>query len=291
MGPEQEVRCAVGLPNVGPTGDPRLLVALATGAEAAGWDGFFVWDHVLYRDPAWPVADPVVAVSAAAAATGRIRLGVLVTALARRRPHKVAREVATLDVLSGGRVVFGAGLGSMPEEYAAFGEDPDPKVRAGKLDEGLEVLAGLWSGEPFSFAGRHHRVDGVAMRPPPLQRPRVPVWVGGRWPARAPFRRAARWDGVVPTHAAYGKGETMPPAELAAVVAYVTRHRAEGATPFDVVLEGRTDGHDPAADAAVVRPYAAVGLTWWVEALGWWRGDVDALRRRVAQGPPSVEGP
>jgi probable F420-dependent oxidoreductase len=280
------VRFAVGLPNVGSSGDPGLLVELAGEAEAAGWDGFFVWDHLLYHDREEPVADPTVVVAAVASATSSIRLGVLVTALPRRRPQKVAREMASLDVLSRGRVVFGAGLGSMDEEYAAFGEDPDLRSRAGRLDEALDVVTGLWSGEPFSYPGRYHQVDDVVMRPKPVQQPRVPVWIAGRWPARAPFRRAARWDGVMPTHHRYGKGETMPPDELSAALAYVARHRRGGLADFDVALEGRTDGTDPARDMERVRAYEAVGLTWWVEALGWWRGSVEALRARVLEGPP-----
>ena len=92
----------------------------------------------------------------------------------------------------------------------------------------------------------------------------------------------------MPTHAAYGKGETMPPEELASVVDYVALHRSSDDDPFDVVLEGRTEGRDPAADAAVVRSYAEAGLTWWVEALGWWRGSLDEQCRRIAQGPPRV---
>src|SRR5437763_9280293 len=135
------VRCAVGLPNVGDYGDPSLLVELAKRAEDSGWDGVFIWDHVAYRQRGWPVADPYVTVSAIAAVTRRIRLGVLVSALARRRPWKFARETATLDVLSRGRLVGGIGIGSQPhEELAAFGEDPDPRIRGARIDEGLVIL-------------------------------------------------------------------------------------------------------------------------------------------------------
>src|SRR5690348_3988669 len=138
------VQCAVGLPNVGEYGDPKLLVSLACQAEAAGWAGAFVWDHVAYRERGWPVADPYVAVAAIAQATTWIRLGVMVTAMARRRPWKLAREAASLDVLSDGRLVLGVGLGSQGrEEFAAFGEDPDPRVRAARLDEGLAIVSGL----------------------------------------------------------------------------------------------------------------------------------------------------
>ena len=275
----------MGLPNVGDYGDPRLLVELAQTAEDAGWDGVFVWDHVAYRERGWPVADPYVTVAAIAAVTERVRLGVLVSALARRRPWKFARETASLDVLSGGRLVVGVGLGSQGrEEFAAFGEDPDLGVRAARLDEGLEVLLGLWSGEPYAFQGRHYSVEETVFVPRPCQRPRPPIWVAGRWPARRPFRRAARFDGVFPTFEGLGPSDSPTPEQLRAVVTYTVSHRDREAGPFDVALEASSDGPDP----ELVGAYADAGLTWWIEKLGWFRGSVDATRRRIEQGPPSA---
>jgi alkanesulfonate monooxygenase SsuD/methylene tetrahydromethanopterin reductase-like flavin-dependent oxidoreductase (luciferase family) len=279
------VRFAVGIPNLGEYADPNLLVELAREAEAAGWDGFFVWDHLVHRDQA-PVVDAWSVMSAVATATQRLRFGVLVLAMARRRPSRLAREAAAIDLLSGGRLVFGAGLGSLPEEeFTAFGEDADARVRAAKLDEGLEVVTGLWRGEPFSYQGRHHQVAETRFTPTPAQSPRPPVWVAGCWPARRPFRRAARWDGVFPTHRDVGHTDLFPPAELAEVVAYTLAHR-QGGGPFDVVVEGVTPG-DPAAAARVVAPYAGVGLTWWVEKLGWFRGPLGEMRARIRHGPPA----
>lgn len=273
------MRYAVGLPNVGDYGDPALLLELTLEAEGAGWDGVFVWDHVAYRERGWPVADPYVVAAAIAARTTRVRLGVLVSAMARRRPWKLARETASLDVLAGGRLVVGAGLGSQGEaEFAAFGEDADPRVRAERLDEGLAILDGLWSGEPFSFAGKHHRVDETVFLPRPLQRPRPPVWIAGRWPARPGFRRAARWDGIFPTFDGVGHAEMPAPALLDEAVAYAREQRSPGAGPFDVVLEGPT----PRPGSGVPERYE---LTWWVEKLGWFRGSVDDARRRIALGP------
>jgi Coenzyme F420-dependent N5,N10-methylene tetrahydromethanopterin reductase and related flavin-dependent oxidoreductases len=158
------------------------------------------------------------------------------TALPRRRVQVVAREIASLDALSGGRVVFGAALGSMDAEYAAFGESAALRDRAGRLDESLAVLDGLWSGREVRHHGRHLAVDGVRMTPT-LQQPRPPIWCAGRWPATAGFRRAARWDGVMPTHADYGKGTTMPPEILREVLAVVVAERG-GLDGFDVALEG-----------------------------------------------------
>lgn len=276
------MRCAVGLPNVGAYGDPSLLAELARRAEAAGWDGVFIWDHVVYREPGWPAADPWVTAGAIAASTERVRLGVLVTPLARRRPWKVARETASLDVLSGGRIVVGAGLGSQgPAEFAAFGDEADPRVRAERLDEGLDILTGLWSGEPFSYEGRHHRVERTIFLPRPVQRPRPPVWIAGQWPRRPAFRRAARYDGMFPVFEGVGNAEMPPPERLAEAVRYTQAHRDTDA-PFDVALEGQSEGPDPDRVAA----YEAVGLTWWIEKLGWFRGPVDATRERIERGPP-----
>lgn len=274
---------AVGLPNVREYADPRLLVELAGEAEAAGWDGVFVWDHIAREeDPSIPATDPWIAMAGMAVATQRVRLGIMVTPLARRRPWKVAREAVALDALSGGRFTLGVGLGGGAQaEFAAFGEPADPRVRSELLDEGLAVLDGLWSGEPFSFEGEHYRVSGAEFTPRAVQQPRVPVWVAGRWPNRRPFRRAARWDGVFPVFEGVGAGE-MPTAErLAEAVSYTRAHRTRDGA-FDVALECVSTS----ADGSPAEAYARAGLTWWVEALGWFRGPLEACRERVRQGPP-----
>ena len=280
-------RCAVGVPCVGPFGDPRLLVDLAVATEEAGWDGFFLWDHLLWSDPEGHVADPTVVISAVAGRTERIRIGIMVNMLARRRPAKVARETVTLDVLTGGRLTVGAGLGSLDAEFTAFGESADPRVRAARLDESLHLLDAFWTGRPVTFRGEYLSAADVTMLPRPVQRPRIPVWCGGRWPAKPPFRRAARWDGVMPIHADYGLGETMPPDELRAVIRYTREHRT-AAGPFDVALEGRTDGAAADRGGRLVTSYAPAGLTWWVEALGWWRGTPADAMNRIRQGPPVI---
>jgi alkanesulfonate monooxygenase SsuD/methylene tetrahydromethanopterin reductase-like flavin-dependent oxidoreductase (luciferase family) len=281
------LRCAIGVPNVREYADPGLLVELAVEAEAAGWDGVFVWDHIAREeDPSVPATDPWIAAAAMAVRTERVRLGIMVTPLARRRPWKVAREAVALDALCGGRLTLGVGLGGGPQaEFAAFGEDPDARSRADRLDEGLAILEGLWSGEPFSFAGEHHAVDGAHFLPRPVQEPRIPVWVAGRWPHKRPFRRAARWDGLFPLFDGYGAGEMPPPALLAEAVAY-TRAQREAGGAFDVALESVSPGEDRAADTALAAEYERVGLTWWVEALGWFRGPLEAMRERVRRGPP-----
>jgi alkanesulfonate monooxygenase SsuD/methylene tetrahydromethanopterin reductase-like flavin-dependent oxidoreductase (luciferase family) len=281
------MRFAIGLPNVGAYGDPELLVELGIMAERSGWDGVFIWDHVAYREPGWPVADPQVAVAALAATTKHVRLGVLMVALPRRRPWKVARELASLDVLSGGRATFGAGLGSQAlQEYEAFGEQGDAKVRAERLDEALEVVVGLWSGAPFTHQGKYYTVTNGQFLPRPVQQPRIPVWIAGRWPARRPFARAARWDGVFPTHVDVEPAQTMSPVQLEDIVAYTLSQRNPSADPFDVIIEGHTDPADSSSEARRIADYEDVGLTWWIEKLGWFRGSVDDMRQRVQAGPP-----
>jgi alkanesulfonate monooxygenase SsuD/methylene tetrahydromethanopterin reductase-like flavin-dependent oxidoreductase (luciferase family) len=270
---------AVGLPNVRDYADPRLLISLAEDAEAAGWDGAFIWDHIAREeDAAIPATDPWVAMSGMAVRTSRVRLGMMVTPLSRRRPWKVARETVALDVLSEGRFILGVGLGGGVEnEFATFGEETDARGRADLLDDGLEILQGLWTGNRFSYVGRRLQVRGAQFLPTPVQQPRIPVWVAGRWPNRRPFRRAADWDGVFPIFA-----DGPSPDALAEAVGY-TLARREGAGSFDVALELQSPA---TGDAALVSAYEAAGLTWWVEKVGWFRGPVDEMRERIRQGPP-----
>jgi alkanesulfonate monooxygenase SsuD/methylene tetrahydromethanopterin reductase-like flavin-dependent oxidoreductase (luciferase family) len=287
------MRYGISLPPFGPFADPRALADLAGTAEAAGWDGFFVWDHVVFDPTFHPVGDPWIGLAAVATRTERMTLGTMVTPLARRRPWQVARESVALDLLSGGRFVLGIGLGGRePWDFDWFGEEPDLRTRAAALDEALEIITGLWTGEPFAYAGEHFRIEQrVTFRPRPSAQPRIPIWVGGFWPNRAPLRRAARWDGM----AIIKWGETMSPAELAEAQEVVDTHRTASG-PFDVVASGPT-GEDPTADRASLAEYEAVGTTWWLEDVSPWRfgadveaawrpADTEAMVRRVEAGPP-----
>jgi alkanesulfonate monooxygenase SsuD/methylene tetrahydromethanopterin reductase-like flavin-dependent oxidoreductase (luciferase family) len=209
----------------------------------------------------------------------------MVLPLARRRPWKVARELTTLDHLSAGRLTLGVGLGGPPGlEFGDFGEDVDAKVRAGKLDEGLTVLRGLWTGQPFHFAGEHHTIRGAQLLPPPHQE-HVPIWVGGEWPNRAPFRRAARFDGVHPIMFSVPPPEQ--PAALAEMVAYIARHRTDPG-PFDVVFGTETAGDGAVGEREALRRFADAGVTWWMEPVSHWRGPLAAMRERIRRGPPGV---
>jgi alkanesulfonate monooxygenase SsuD/methylene tetrahydromethanopterin reductase-like flavin-dependent oxidoreductase (luciferase family) len=276
------------LPNFGQFFDPKVVVDLARRAEEAGWDGFFLWDHMLFDGRPRPIADPWVTLVAVAAHTSRIRIGTLVTPLARRRPWKLARETVSLDHLSGGRLILGVGLGAPADvEFGRFGEDPDAIVRGQKLDEGLDILAGLWTGKPFRFEGHHFQVDEVVFEPPPVQTPRIPIWVGGVWPRKRPFRRASRWDGVFPLMRRKGVMFGSPtPRDLAEMMAYVGAHR-ESSTPFDVVVGGEFNREDPGEGTARVDAFAEAGATWWLEGPEGDK-DLDYLRELIPQGPPDA---
>lgn len=266
----------------GPLGYPQPLVRLARVAEASGWDGFFIWD-IFGGDPGAPVpvVDPWIALAAIAGATERIRIGPMVTPLPRRRPWKLAREAASLDHLSNGRLILGVGIGEPPEEFQRFGEEPDPRVRAAMLDEGLAVLTGLWSGEPFTFAGDHYQVRNAQLLPRPVQQPRIPIWVGGTWPRTPAFRRAARWDGVYPG-SPHGN---LTLAEVREMRAFIQQHRRDDA-PFDIMVGGDVPFDDQERARAILAEYAQAGVTWWVEGVGAWRGDVEAMAAFIAGGPP-----
>lgn len=297
------MRFGLTVPNFGDYFDPRVLAALARDAEHAGWDGFFVWDHVV----AWPtpIVDPWIALSAVAVATERIRIGPLVTPVPRRRPTKLAREVVSLDHLSDGRVILGVGIGAGPWEWDYLGEEADLRTRGAMLDEGLDLLAKLWSGEPVRHDGRFYsfRGDGgpdnpepmpTPFLPPPVQRPRVPIWVAGTWPSRAPFRRAASWDGVVPIGRGAGMVNYLAPDEVRDIATFIGEKRSSDG-PFDVVVCGHSGADD---GTTVVREYADAGATWWLEdispwAFGWqWNGSwpIDQMNDRVRTGPPKASG-
>ncbi|WP_378742174.1 LLM class flavin-dependent oxidoreductase [Nocardia brasiliensis] len=288
------MRFSINIPNFGDFADARTVAMVATAAEEAGWDALFVWDHVVLdkaerRDQ--PFGDPWMLLTAAALATSRIKLGTLVTPVARRRPEQLARQVATLDSLSGGRVIFSAGLGGpIADEFGSFGDTTDPVVLAERLDEGLELLRRYWSGERVDHDGRHYRVRDVTLLPATTQRPRPPVWIAGFWPHRRPIRRAAHWDGVVPLFTTAGHGRLPPLDQVRDLVAEVHHHRKDPGTPFEVVLGGVSPG-DPAKARDLIAPFADAGATWWDERQLMTTNALHRLApvmRRINQGPPAL---
>jgi alkanesulfonate monooxygenase SsuD/methylene tetrahydromethanopterin reductase-like flavin-dependent oxidoreductase (luciferase family) len=278
------MRFAINVANFGAYSDPHLVAELAHEAEESGWDGFFIWDHIAYvtRETGeyLPVADPWVELAAIAMRTKRIKLGPNITPLPRRRPWKLAREAVTLDHLSGGRLILGLGIGTdRSKEFSSFGEAADPKIHGEMLDEGLELLAKLWSGEMFNYDGNYYHLSEVRFLPPPVQRPRIPLWIAAHWPHKRPLRRAARWDGITPLK----PGGEITSEEYREIRISIQQQRTSQ-TPFDMLAAGRTGGTDKGRGTAKMAELAEAGVTWWQECFGW-QEPLDQVRQRIHQGP------
>jgi alkanesulfonate monooxygenase SsuD/methylene tetrahydromethanopterin reductase-like flavin-dependent oxidoreductase (luciferase family) len=278
----------VGYGFVIPQGEIREIAELAHEAEDAGWDGVFYWDGI-YIEGAGDIYDPWVVLAAMAMRTERVRLGALLTPPARRRPWKLARETVSVDRLSNGRLILPVGLGTLDDGgFSRVGEPSDRRTRAERLDESLDILTGLWSGEPFAFHGKHYQMESMTFLPTPVQRPRIPIWVVGGWPREPSMMRALRYDGLLPNKlTADGSMGEVTPADIAAMRAYVATHRAD-AMGYDIIHEGRTPGDDRAAAAAKVQPFVEAGITWWIEAMWSAPNEVADIRTRIRQGPPRM---
>jgi alkanesulfonate monooxygenase SsuD/methylene tetrahydromethanopterin reductase-like flavin-dependent oxidoreductase (luciferase family) len=255
---------------------PQDYIELAKGAEDAGWDGFFLWDHINWREGK-PNHDPWILLAAIASHTNEIRIGTAVTPLPRRRPHKIARETVTIDHLSKGRLILGVGLGWPPKkEFQAFGEPTDKLVRAKMLDESLEIITGLWRGQPLDYKGECFTMEGVQFKPTPFENRQIPIWVAGSWPKRSPFRRAAKYQGVVPIG-------TRNSEDFRNMMNYVKRHRKTKES-FDWVssssyLSGPKRNH-------YVSEFKDVGANWYVES--WGVQPFEKQMKRIQRGPPDV---
>jgi alkanesulfonate monooxygenase SsuD/methylene tetrahydromethanopterin reductase-like flavin-dependent oxidoreductase (luciferase family) len=269
------MRLGLYIPPFDELADPVLVARLCAQAEEAGWDGAFVWDQLRWREPVAAVGDPQIMLAAIAGATERIRLGPMVTPLARRRPAKVARETATLDRLSDGRLTLGVGLGSdeFAGEYSITGEELDDRTRAGMLDEALGLLQAAWTGELVQHRGEHYTIDAMRFLPRTVQRPGVPIWVAGFYGKSKPLRRAIRYQGFFPV----GIEHPDQVAEICAELGRLGRHTRGDA--FDLVVE-----LDPGSDPA---PYAAAGATWGLVAFPPDPVSVDRVRGVIAEGPPA----
>jgi alkanesulfonate monooxygenase SsuD/methylene tetrahydromethanopterin reductase-like flavin-dependent oxidoreductase (luciferase family) len=270
-----------------PYGDARTAADFAFEAEQAGWDGFFVWEPV-WGWEAWMM------LTAAAMRTQRIKLGTMITPLSRMRPWELASKTVTLDHLSNGRVILSVGLGAVDTGFAEFGEVTDRNTRAELLDEGLDILTGLWRGQPFNYDGKHYHIKETKFYPPPapVQQPRIPIWVVGAWPKKKSMQRALRYDGLLPT-VMNEQGQHLPPTPdlIREMKTYIAAHRTS-TMPFDIVVEGQTPGDDPNRAAEITRQWADAGATWWIEAL--WGDpdqpvDLDTVLQRVQPGPPRFE--
>lgn len=285
------MRFGVLLPPFGEFAEPSVLVEWGRDAETGGWDGVFVWDHLaMWWDRAEPVTDTWTCLAAIATQTSRIALGTYVTPLPRRRPQVVARQAVAIDRLSNGRFILGVGLGDNPFEFEAFGEAEGLRNRAALLDDALDVITGLWSGDPYVHGGELHRADAHFL-PTPVQRPRIPIWVAGSWPNRPPYRRAARWDGAI-----IGRADQATPTleDVRAVRDFTAESAAQG--EFDLVMTNLERTWSLAADREKAGRYATAGITWWLEDISPFRFGTDstppwaleAMRERLLAGAPST---
>jgi alkanesulfonate monooxygenase SsuD/methylene tetrahydromethanopterin reductase-like flavin-dependent oxidoreductase (luciferase family) len=260
-----------------PYGSARAAADMAHEAEQAGWDGFFVWE------PVWGI-DAWIQLAAAAMQTSRIRLGTMISPLSRMRPWDMAGRIATLDNLSDGRVTLAVGLGAIDTGFTQFGEVTDRKARAELLDESLDIITGLWRGQPFAYSGKHYTVQPCDFMPPPppVQQPRVPIWVVGVWGKQKSMARVLKYDGWLPTTSTdAGAMQQGAPGQIAAF-------RAEHGGAHDIIVEGVTPGDDRGKAQDILAPWRAAGATWWIEANWNAMGDPAALLARVRQGPPGV---
>jgi alkanesulfonate monooxygenase SsuD/methylene tetrahydromethanopterin reductase-like flavin-dependent oxidoreductase (luciferase family) len=269
------MRQGVFFPAFDGVADPNRLAELAVSAESAGWDGIFLWDHLLYDGGVTKILDPYISLAAIAAATSTIQLGPMVTPLIRRRPQIVARQAVTLDLLSHGRLILGFGIGDDGEvgELSRFGEITDAAVRGEALSEGLEVLTGLLSGEPVRHAGERYTIDDVTFQPTAARAGGIPIWLAARWPNIAPLRRAAHYNGVF----VISMNDADDVAQLR------TRLVSYGADleHFDVVVSGFV-GDDPT-------PWAKAGVDWFLSWIGPYNLDFDEVREMIMDGPRNFE--
>lgn len=262
------------------------MIALAAEAEVYGWDGVFYWDAIAIGGYA-PIYDPWVTMAAFATATERVKLGTIITPPSRRRPWKLAKETVTLDHLSHGRLVLPVGMGVLDDQgYSNVGEVTDLRTRAEILDESLEILTRAWSGDSFSFEGKHHQVSEMQQQPASFQQPRIPIWVVGVWPRPKSVARAFRYDGIVPQYAEdQGIISHATPDRVRAIAEAAREQRPADAGPFDIITEGVSPGDNAAAARDQVAPFAEAGATWWIESR--WEGETaETLRARIAAGPP-----
>ncbi len=276
-----------------PFGDAREFSELAALGEQHGWDGVFTWE-ALWGVDAW------VTLAAAAMATETIRLGTLLTPVARVKPWDLATKVRTVDTLSSGRVILSAGLGALHPGWLAFEADEGRRTRVEKLEECLAIYAGLMRGQPFAYDGKHYTVTPTdfMLPDPPVQQPRPPVWVVGAHMVgreqQPSLARAAKWDGLLPQVVegnARSKAKQLQ--SFANVVSVMKQLREDAGLPwdgYDVVVEADSSGEFVELEPAEPAAWADAGATWWVES--WWSleaGDAGAaeMRRRITAGPPT----
>jgi alkanesulfonate monooxygenase SsuD/methylene tetrahydromethanopterin reductase-like flavin-dependent oxidoreductase (luciferase family) len=264
-----------------PGGTPQEAIEFAKEAETYGWDGFFVWEPVYGIDP-W------VTLGGIAAQTQRIKIGTLLTPPSRRRPWKLASEALTVDLLSGGRMILSVGMGAVDTGFESMGEITDRKNRAELLDESIDILTGLWGGQPFIYEGKHYQLDEftfVHQPPAPVQQPRIPIWVVGAWGWPRSMQRVLKCDGILPTIINKNRAFIdLTPDHIRQIKAFVDDNRQLD-SPFDIIVENTSPGDDHSTAVAKVQSWVDAGATWWIESM-WTETDSEKWHYRIRQGPP-----
>lgn len=273
------IRHGLIVSNIGSYSDPGTVAKLARLAEASGWEFLFVWDHLGYVWDA-PTADPWITLTAVAMSTRHLRIGTAVTPVARYRPQRLALTLTSLARLSNNRLILGAGLGGVPGEFAAFGESADPAERAGKLDEGLELVSELLSGREIEYRGRYFKADGISLAPIPT-RP-IPIFIGGN--SKASLIRAAHWNGWI-ADSPDAVEMTVEPADIERSIGTIRDHR-EANGQFEVAVQGYSNPDD----TDLVMAYKSAGATMWLEAIHDIRGSLEEMTERIKAGPASAFG-
>ena len=279
-----EIKYGLALIQFNEFADPDLVIEFAVEAENAGWDGIFICDHLHFsREPVNSIAETWILMSAIAAKTKKIKIGTNVTPLPRYHPWQFAKMAATLDVLSNGRLILGIGIGGPEVEFEAFGEKYDTKILAEKLDESLDIIQGLWTGEPFSYSGKYYTIDKVCLLPKPTQTPRIPLILGGTWPNKKPFIRAAKFDGAMPIHKNFP--QELNAEEVKKINTLIMENR-DSTNNFEIMISG-TGFFTPEKRIEMIKPYIDAGITWWLEHVNTlMQPSVEAMRKLVQQGPP-----
>ncbi len=267
-----------------PFGDATKAAEMAYEAEQAGWDGFFVWE------PMWGV-DAWVALAAATMKTRKIKLGTMLSPISRMRPWKLASETTTLDVLSNGRVILSVGLGAINTGFKEFGEETNRVKRAELVDEGLDILWGLWKGQPFKYEGKHYTIQKTDFPSPinPIQKPRIPIWMVGAWFRKKSMNRVLRCDGLIPTKMVGREHIKVEPNDIRDMKEWIMKNRKLD-TPFDIIIEGKTPVDESENWRDIVTPYYVAGATWWIESM-WELSRKDGnepMLKRLRAGPPRV---
>lgn len=270
-----------------PRADILKAIEFGQVAEESGWDGFFVWEPT-YGIDAW------VTLAALAVKTETIRLGTLLSPISRMRPWKLASEAITLDILSNGRITISVGLGAIDTGFREFGEETNRKTRAELLDEGLDIINGLWKRSLSSYKGKHYQIEKLLesdffnRHPMPelIQHPRIPIWVVGAWPYKKSMNRALKFDGIIPTiKNKEGKFEDVTPEHIHTIKSYVNKNRSRN-SKFDIIIEGESPGNNRGAARKIIEPFVEAGATWWIES-NWNFPDLNLVLKRIKQGPPS----